>query len=401
VAGSAALDGLRILDLTDLRGALAGRLLADLGADVIKVEPPGGDPTRDLGPFADDRPHPDRSLPCWFYNLNKRSITLDYQHARGAELFLRLAESADVVIESFEPGRLEQLGIAWEDLHKRNPALILCSIAPFGQSGPWSDFEADDTVLTALSGMLYVNGFANEPPVRPLGLQTYHCAGYYGAIAIMCALFARERSAQGQWIDLSIQEAAVCGVEHVAPSYFGLGQISRRRGTLHWAGGFRVGKCRDGYILHSTSGDWTTLLEWINGDGQARDLTEPQWQDAAYRREHAAHLFDVLDEWAAGQSRDAIAARAQTLRLPYAIPRSINELPADEQLRARGYFVEVEHPELGRKFLYPGAPYLFGATPWRLYRRPPLIGEHNREILVAELGLGIDELAVLRAEGVC
>jgi len=396
-----ALSGLRILDLTDLRGALAGRLLADLGADVIKVEPFGGDPTRHIGPFADGRPHPDRSLTFWFYNLNKRSVTLDYQHARGAELFMRLVESADAVIESFEPGRLEQFGLEWDVLHERNPALILCSIAPFGQTGPWRDYEADDTVLAALSGMLYVNGYPDEPPVRPLGLQAYHCAGFYGAIAIVCALFARERTGRGQWIDLSMQEAAACGVEHVAPSYFGMGQIARRRGTLHWAGGFRLGQCRDGWIMHSISGDWTTLLEWVKGDGAAQDLTDPQWSDAAYRRDHAAHLFDVLDQWVADKSRDEIAERAQTLRLPYAIPRSVNHLPHDEQLRARGYFVAVEHPELGRTFLYPGAPYLLSRTPWRLYRRPPLIGEHNHEVLSGELGIAPEELAVLRAEGVC
>jgi len=399
--GISALGGLRILDLTDLSGALAGRLLADMGADAIKVEPPGGDPTRRIGPFVEDQPHPDRSLPFWFYNLNKRAVTLDYQHARGADLFMRLVESADVVIESFEPGHLEHLGLEWERLRERNPALILCSIAPFGQTGPWSDFAADDTVLAALSGMLYVNGYPNQPPVRPLGLQAYHCAGYYGAISIMCALFARTRSGRGQWIDLSIQEAAACGVEHVAPSYFGMDQIARRRGTLHWAGGFRLGRCRDGWIMHSTSGDWTTLLEWVKGDGAAQDLSEPQWSDAAYRRANAPQLFDVLDQWVADKSREEIAERAQTLRLPYAIPRSINDLPRDEQLRARNYFIEVEHPELGRKFLYPGAPHLFSGTPWRLYRRPPLIGEHTKEVLSGDLGLSVEVLSVLRAEGVC
>jgi len=401
LSATGALKGLRVLDLTGLKGALASRLLADMGADVIKVEPPGGDRTRSLGPFAGNQPHPDRSLSFWFYNLNKRSVTLDYQHARGAGLLLRLVESADVMIESFKPDHLAQFGLEWDELRKRNPALILCSIAPFGQTGPWRDFEADDTVLAALSGMLYVNGFPDEPPVRPLGLQAYHCAAYYGAIAIMCALFARERTGRGQWIDLSMQEAAAWGVEHVAPSYFGTGQIARRRGTLHWAGGFRVGKCRDGYILHSISGDWSTLLEWVKADGAAQDLTQPQWEDPQYRRDHAAHLFDVLDAWVRDKSCVELEQRAQMLRLPYAIPHSINDLPRDEQLVARNYFVEVEHPELGRKFLYPGAPYIFSHTPWRLYRRPPLLGEHNDAVLGGELGISHEEIAVLRAEGVC
>src|SRR5271168_3273028 len=226
-----------------------------MGADVIKVEPPGGDSTRSIGPFAGDLPHSDRSLCFWFYNLNKRSLTLDYHHARGAELVLRLAESADVVIESFEPGRLVQLGLEWDDLHDRNPALILLSIAPFGQTGPYRDFAADDTVLAALGGMLYVNGWPVRAPVRPWGLQAYHASAYYAAIATMCALFARDRDGVGQWIDLSMQEATAAAVEHVAGSYFGAGQIEPRRGTLHWSRYFRVGKCRDGYIMHCTLGD--------------------------------------------------------------------------------------------------------------------------------------------------
>ncbi len=142
--------------------------------------------------------------------------------------------------------------------------------------------------------------FANQPPVRPLGLQTYHCAGYYGAISIMCALFARDRSGHGQWIDLSMQETATYGVEHVPPMYFGLGQIERRRGTLHWAGSFRVGQCRDGYALLSSTGDWTTLVEWVNAEGKAQDLTRPEWLDQAYRRDHAGQLFDILDQLGQG-----------------------------------------------------------------------------------------------------
>ncbi len=395
-----ALAGLRILDLTDRKGAMCGRLMADMGADVIKIEPPGGDSARRIGPFLDDLPHPDRSLFFWFYNLNKRSMTLDIGRARGADLMRALVRSADVVIESFAPGEMDRLGLGWEQLHRDNPALILCSIAPFGQSGPYRDFAADDTVLTALGGMLYVNGFAGEPPVRPLGLQSYHCGSYYGATAIMSALFARERDNLGQWIDLSIQEATAAAVEHVAGSYFAGNRIERRHGTLHWSRFFRVGKCRDGYILHCTLGDWTSLVEWVASDGKARDLIEPQWNDAMYRAEHAEHLFDVLDEWAKDYDRETILGRAQALRLAYAVVQPPQALLQDEHLAARGFFVEVEHPELGRKFRYPGTPYLFGGTPWRVYRRPSIVGEHTGEILKSELGLESDEIAVLAAEGV-
>lgn len=395
-----ALDGLRVLDLTDYRGQLCARLMADMGADVIKVEPPTGDLARRIGPFVDDVPHRDRSLFFWFYNLNKRSLTLELTRPRGSEILLALARSADVIVESFKAGQIREMGLGWEELHRINPALILLSIAPFGQTGPYRDFEADDTVLSALGGMLYVNGFPGCQPVRPLGLQAYHSSAYYGAIATLCALFARDRDGLGQWIDLSMQEATVCAVEHVAGSYFGEGRIEPRRGTLHWSRYFRVGKCRDGYIMHCTLGDWTSLVEWVAGDGKAKDLTNHEWEDVAYRAEHAEHLFDVLDEWVRDYNRDDLLERAQALRLPFATVRKPEALFDDEQLVARGYFVEVKHPELGRSFRYPGAPYLMNGSPWRVYRRPPLMGEHTRQILRDELNLNPEDLAALAAEGI-
>jgi crotonobetainyl-CoA:carnitine CoA-transferase CaiB-like acyl-CoA transferase len=151
--------------------------------------------------------------------------------------------------------------------------------------------------------------------------------------------------------------------------------------------------------MHCTLGDWTSLVEWVAADGKAQDLTDPAWEDVLYRAEHAEHLFDVLDEWVKDYNRDELLERAQTLRLPYATVRPPEALFDDEQLIARNYFVEVAHPELGRTFRYPGAPYLFNGTPWRVYRRPPLIGEHNLDILT-ELGIEASEAAVLMAEGV-
>ncbi len=395
-----ALNGLRVLDLTDHRAQLCARIFADLGADVIKLESPGGDAARRIGPFAGDMPHPDRSLFFWFYNLNKRSLSLDVHRPEGAAVLRRLARSADIVIESFAPGTMARLGLGWEDLHRENPALILLSIAPFGQTGPYRDFKADDTILSALSGMLYVNGFPGRPPVRPLGLQAYHSSANYGAIAAMCALFARDHSGEGAWIDLSMQEATASAVEHVAGSYFENKIAEPRRGTLHWSRFFRVGRCRDGYIMHCTLGDWTSLIEWVKSDGKAQDLDDPAYDQVMHRYLMAEHLFDVLDEWVKDYSRDELLERAQLLRQPYATVREPEALFDDEQLFARGFFVEVAHPELGRSFRYPGAPFVMNGTPWRVYRRPPLVGEHSGEILRDELGLAPDELAALAAEGV-
>ena len=392
--------GLRVLDLTDSKGALCGRILADMGADVIKVEPPGGDAARQIGPFLDDQPHRDRSLFFWFYNLNKRSLTLDLNTRKGVEMFSRLAQSADLVIESFAPGRMAGLGLGWERLHAINPALILCSIAPFGQTGPYRDYQAEDSVLAALGGMLYVCGYPGDQPVRPVGLQAYHPGSYYAVIGIMGALFARSNNASGQWVDVSIQESTASAVEHLAGRYFGDHDVPRRYGPMHWMRGFRVARCRNGYVMHSISGDWNTLLEWIKSDGNAQELIRPEWNEDAYRRANFERLYAILDDWVKDKDRDELAARAQTLRLPYAAVRSFDELSSDEQLAARGYFVEVEHPELGRKFRYPGAPCVFSATPWRVYRRPPLLGEHTAEILERELGIGAEALAALRADKV-
>jgi benzylsuccinate CoA-transferase BbsE subunit len=371
-----------------------------MGADVIKVEPPSGDDARRIGPFLDDLPHRDRSLFFWFYNLNKRSLTLDLKHSRGADILLQLSRSADVVIESFAPGTIDQLGLGWDVLHRENPALVLCSIAPFGQTGPYRDFVADDTVLTALGGMLYVNGFPNHAPVRPLGLQAYHSSAYFSAIAVMLALLARDNTAEGQWIDLSMQEATAAAVEHVAGGYFERNEAEPRRGTLHWSRFFRVGKCRDGYIMHCTLGDWTSLVEWAKSDGKAADLDDPNYQQPMYRYLMAEHVFEVLDDWVKDYPRDELLERAQLLRQPYATVRPPEALFDDDQLIERGYFVEVEHPELGRRFRYPGAPYLFNGTPWRVTRRPPLVGEHSGDILRDELAMAPEAIAVLAAEGV-
>jgi len=396
----AALADLRVLDLTDLKGALCAKLLGDMGADVIKIEPPGGDPMREIGPFLDGTPHRDRSLFFWFYNTSKRGITLDLHKPVGQEIFKQLAAKADVIIESFAPGTLASLGLGYEELKRLNPHLVLTSISPFGQTGPYKDYQTSDTVAEALGGMVYVNGYPDEPPLRALGLQAYHSASFFAAIGTMSALWARDMLGEGQWVDVSIQEAVAAAVEHVAPFYHqGLG-IETRRGSLHWSRYFRVATCRDGYVMHCTLGDWTSLVEWVKADGKAQDLGEPQWEDLQYRREHAEHLFDVLDEWAKDYNVAELMEGAQLRRIPYAMVRPPEALANDPQLNARGFFSTVEHPELGQTFRYPGGPFCFTATPWRISRRPPLLGEHNEEVYKGELGISAQHQTELAGMGV-
>jgi crotonobetainyl-CoA:carnitine CoA-transferase CaiB-like acyl-CoA transferase len=379
-----ALDGVRVLDLADEPGVLCGKLLADMGADVIKVEPPAGAPMRAIGPFYGDTADRNRSLFFWHYNTNKRSITLDLHTPGGQERFRALAATADLVIETAAPGGLAATGLAYPVLAAHNPRLTLVSITPFGQTGPYKDFRGSDLVGQALGGMVYVNGFPDEPPLQGLGLQAYHSASTYAAIGALLALLARERTGRGQCVDVSVQECVAAALEHASSFFHQQGTIAERQGSLHWTRYFRVARCRDGYAMHCTLGDWTSLIEWVKGDGKAQDLAEPAWEDFNYRRDHCSHLFDVLDAWAKDYSVGELVEGAQLRRIPYAAVLALLQLPENPQLRARGFFVPVRHDEIGNTITYPGAPYVFSATPWRIRRRPPLLGEHNEEIF-AEL----------------
>jgi crotonobetainyl-CoA:carnitine CoA-transferase CaiB-like acyl-CoA transferase len=389
---SAALHGVRVLDLAGVSGAYCGKLLGDMGADVIKVEPPRGAPMRDIGPVfagtharATDR---NRSLFFWHYNTSKRSVTLDLDAVTDQQRLLRLVDTADLVIETAAPGHLDSRGLGYPALATRNPRLTMVSITPFGQSGPHRGYCASDLVAQAVGGMVYVNGFPDEPPLQGLGLQAYHSASTYAAIGALLALLVRARTGRGQWIDVSLQECVAACVEHASSFFHQNGMIAERHGSLHWTRYFRVGRCADGYVMHCTLGDWTSLIEWVKAEGKAQDLGEPVWDDFNHRRDHCVHLFDVLDAWAKDYRVADLVDGAQLRRIPYAPVLAPETLVHNPQLTERGFFVPVEHRELGETFTYPGAPYLFSATPWRIRRRPPLIGEHNEEVF-AEVEKGL------------
>jgi crotonobetainyl-CoA:carnitine CoA-transferase CaiB-like acyl-CoA transferase len=355
--------------------------MADLGADVIRVEPPGGDPMRTVGPFWRDEPHPDRSLSFWFYNTNKRSLTLDLARSADRAVLAGLVTRTDVVVETMAPGELERLGLGYDTLHRINQRIVLTSITPFGQTGPRSSWLTSELVAEAVSGMLYVNGFPDAAPIATPGTQAYHSTGVYAAIATLAALCARQHTGAGQWIDVSIQEATAAAVEHVAPFFHQTGRIHRRAGSLHWTRYFRAARCRDGYVLHCTLGDWTSLVEWVKADGKAQDLINPAWEDLNHRRTNCVHLFDVLDEWAKDYTVAELMEGAQLRRIPYAMIRPPEALLDDPQLVARGFFTDVKHGELAATVLYPGAPFQMSDSPWAIRRRPPLTGEHTDDIL--------------------
>jgi len=364
------LSGIRVLDLTDLSGAFAGKLLAGLGAKVIKVEPPEGDPSRRLAPFAGGAPHPERSLVFWFYHAGERSLVLDWR--REPERLAALAAGADVLIESEPPGTLARLGLDTAALRARNPGLIVASVTPFGQQGPYRDWRASDTVAQAMGGMLFVNGHRDRPPLRSLGLQAYHQAGVFAAIGVLAALYTRAASGRGQDVDVSLQAAVAAALEHVPGFYHQEGRIPRRQGSLHWTRYFRVGRCRDGWVMHCSVGDWTSLLEWVKADGFGAPIDDPALEDVRQRAVEAERIFDALDVWGATYTVEELAASAQLRRIPYAAVRAPEALLDDPHLAARGFFVPIAHE--GMTVRHPGAPFRMSDSPWQV-GPPPHLGD--------------------------
>ena len=377
-----ALAGVRVLDLADQRGALAGKLLAGLGADVVLVEPPEGSPLRSIPPFWQGVEDPERSLFFWFYNAGKRGITLDWRRPEGAERLRRLAAGADVLIESEPPGALAARSCGPESLRALNPRLIVASITPFGQTGPYRDWRASDTVAQAMGGMMFVNGHPDGPPLRSLGLQACHQAGIFTAVGVVSALLARDTTGRGQGVDVSLQAAVAGALEHVPGLWHQMGLVPTRQGTLHWTRYFCVGRCRDGWVMHCTLGDWTSLVEWMKADGMGAELDAPGLEDIRTRQAEADRLFAALDAWAARYTVEDLVQGAQLRRIPYAAVRPPEALLRDAHLAERGFFVPIEHPDLGLTVPYPGAPFRLTDAPWRA-ARPPRLGEHNEQVVAA------------------
>ena len=408
------LEPYRVLDLTDERGLLAGKILADLGADVIQIEPPGGSPARNIGPFHGDDPLPDKSLFWWAYAANKRSITLDLERKDGRALLGKLVAEADFLIESFSPGYMEGLGLSYESLASMNSKLIMVSITPFGQDGPYSQYQATDIVGMALGGFMYLTGDEDRAPVRISFPHFYLHGAAAGATAAMLAHTHRVVSGQGQYVDVSCQQAVAKTLAH-APQIWDIeGAILKRMGVYRQTSGenrVRINwPCKDGYVNYMVQGGTVAystraLLDWAKEDGlDTAELDEIEWEELGYGAV-TPKLMDQfsgpIGEFFKGHTRAELMQGSLDRRIllfPVATPSALDDHP---QLEARGYFKEIEHPELGLTVRYPGAFVKSGDGKdiAGVYRRPPLIGEHNVEIYQEELGFSSQELQSLKRVG--
>lgn len=417
------LGGYRVLDLADEKGILCGRILGDLGADVIKIERPGGDRARNIGPFYHDIPHPEKSL-FWFYtNFNKRGITLNIETADGREIFKRLVKSADFVVESFKPGYMDSLGLGYSALEEIKPGIILTSITPFGQSGPYRDWEIADIVAWALGGRMYLDGDPDRPPVRISAYpQAYFHGGLQGALGSMVAHYYREAAGEGQHVDVSIQEAVTLTLLHAAETWDLYRLNTTRGGAVSTkrrpppAGDYttrNIWPCKDGHILwsHALAGGAQAglvvatqgLIQMMERDGMAGDLKDYDWTQfdtSTITQEELDHQAKIFGNFYLTKTKAELLDEAVKRSILLGPVLTVEDIVQCPQLAVREYFVQVQHPELGDVITYPGAPVKISEAPWRAYRHAPLIGEHNQEVYEKELGCTSEQLRLLKACGV-
>lgn len=403
----------RVLDLTDEHGILCGKILADLGADVIQIEPPCGSSARRLGPFYEDEAHPDRSLFWWSYAANKRSITLNLASRDGRALLQRLVPSAHFLIESFPPGHLERLGLGYDALAALNPALIVVSVTPFGQDGPYAHYRASDLTGMGMAGFMYVTGDPDRPPAR-VGVPHFYLHGAAaGATGAMIAHAQRVLTGRGQCVDVSCQEA-VARTLASAPQLFAIEHtVIRRQGSYRQTGDTTFMRitwpCKDGFVNFQLSGgagagrSVNNLIQWMEEEGLGDPvLTGLDWTTLGYgmvTKELLDRVVPPVERFLMSHTKAELfegAVKRRILLFPVATTRDIMQ---NTQLQARGYFRQVFHPDLSTMITYPGPFVRASATPLELRRLAPKIGEHNAEIYLDDLGLTREELVRLREAG--
>jgi benzylsuccinate CoA-transferase BbsE subunit len=407
VTAPQALHGLRVLDCSGPSGQYAGKLFAELGADVLLIEPPGGSPVRREAPFLDGHDGPDASMVFTYFNSGKRGMLLDLDVDEGQQLLHRLAMQADVLIESEKPGVMAHRGLDAAALMASAPRLVVTSITPFGQNGPYAEYECDEIVALALGGLLSLGGYPDTEPLAPYGNQAQLAAAQFAAVATLIALWEVEgdASAHGTHVDVSMQQCVAMGLEN-AVQYVDLeGTVRRREGGQQRQAGTGVFDCADGQIFLMAGGVaanrfWSASVQWLldEGVGDARDLQQPRWSDfdflaTAQAKQRFAQIFAPF---ARTRTKADLYRSAQGRRIPLCPIATPADLPASAQLRHRGFFVEMLHSASGRRLLAPGAPYRLSETPWRAGRPAPRLGEHTSDVL-RELGCSAADEAHWRA----
>jgi len=385
------LAGLKVVEVAhDIGGEFAGLLLAQMGAEVVKLEPPGGSPTRRVGPFAKGRESADTSLNFWFYNSNKKSVTADLATAQGMGALDALLAGADIFISTLQPKALAALGLDLAALSEKHPKLIIASITPFGLTGPWADYKSSDLVALAAGGPLNSCGYDDHsiPPIRPGGNQGYHTVTSFAQIGVMLALLERQKTGRGQVLDVSMHESCAVNVELANPYWF-YPRVNVHRQTCRHAQPSptqsALFQCADGRYVYfalilAEPKAWSALVTWMDSKGMALQLTEPAFSDVAYRQAHFHEVQQLVECFFLIQDSHEAYLDGQAAGLPIGVLNAPEDLFDDEHLKARGFFVDVEHEAVG-KVAYPGAIYRFSSFGQVARTAAPKLGEHTNEVL--------------------
>jgi crotonobetainyl-CoA:carnitine CoA-transferase CaiB-like acyl-CoA transferase len=404
------LEGVKVIEIASDRAAYAGKLLADLGADVVVVEPPGGHRSRRYGPFVDDEPHPERSLWWWYYNTSKRSVVLDLSTELGSKAFAGLVSQADIVLEAESPGTLDSLELDHPRFRFERPDLIWVSVTPFGRRCAESDAPMTDLTILAGSGIVWNAGYDDHttPPVRGGGGQSVHIAGVFAALGALTAVLHRDAYGVGQHVDVSMHAAANVTTESGSFVWLVSKETVQRQTGRHAASHPTMetqvlaadGRyVTTGFPPHEAK-DFRAILGWLSElgidfpeafflqMGVDRGGVDPRNLDTDVEaREIYSSGRAALSLIASNVSAYAFFVGAQERDFQCGIVYSPEEALEDVHTRSRDFPVLVNHPELGREITYPGSPFQGPEGSWRIARRPPLVGEHNREVL-SRLSLG-------------
>ncbi|MBN1848396.1 MAG: CoA transferase [Deltaproteobacteria bacterium] len=410
------LTGYRALDLTDEKGFMCGKILGAMGVDVIKIEKPGGDSSRNIFPYVNDVQDPEQSLYWLAFNTDKRGITLNLKNKDGKDLFTRLVQRADFVIESFQPGYMEDLGLGYGALSGINPRIIVTSITPFGQSGPYAHFKASNLVTYAMSGVMMTNGDLDRAPVKEAVDVTYYEAGAHAALGTIIAHYHRERTGEGQQVDVSIQESTANRDSINLYVWEFDKRFLQRTGNKSLVGANVpsqwIWPCKDGYIFWAFRGGPVpmgtpgnqALSKWLDEEGAEnpfKTVNCSKGLDMASLPRETLDIFEsMLGRFFLMHTRQEITERAfQTGMQAWGVSDPA-EVMKNPQLDARAFWKKVENSEPNQEILYPGYFFLCSETENFIKRQAPHIGEHNEEIYIGELGLSKDKINVLKKRGI-
>jgi benzylsuccinate CoA-transferase BbsE subunit/naphthyl-2-methylsuccinate CoA transferase subunit len=402
-----ALSGIRVLEFAGEIGSYTGKLFANLGAEVIHIEPMDSSPIRKAGPFYKDIPDKEGSLQFIYQNTGKKGIVLDIEKEQGREIFLKLVKTADLLIESFKPGYLNKFGLGYDQLSELNPRLVYTSVTGYGQNGPYRDYPWSDITTLAMGGLLYLAAQGDDLPARVPDNQAYFMGAMYAATGSMMALIEAEDSGRGQYLDVSLQECVATALENALQFYDLEGII--RRGIGHVEAGMGIYPCQDGYVyLVAGMGDnvnlWTAFVDWLHEEKVegAEILAHDEWKTPKFRRtaEAKQRFGEIFVPFSMKHNKLYLFENGQNRRVTIHPVNNPKDICEDPHIKYRKFMADYYSESLGGQVFMPGAPYRLSQTPWNLGTEPPKFGQHTAEIL-QEIGYDEKQIQSFKQGGVC